>query len=113
MKEKCGMKKLIWVIEAYLVSFAFTVRFQRPELSSNFEETVDYLLAEAAHLLGEYSFLSVLLFILSLGFLKYMEKFEGSVRKGRFFSRRFFPFAYIWAEVFRILTAGIIALEVL
>ena len=46
MKEKCGMKKLIWVIEAYLVSFAFTVRFQRPELSSNFEETVDYLLAE-------------------------------------------------------------------
>ena len=101
MKEKCGMKKLIWVIEAYLVSFAFTVRFQRPELSSNFEETVDYLLAEAAHLLGEYSFLSVLLFILSLGFLKYMEKFEGSVRKGAVFLPAFFSFCIYMGRSFQ------------
>lgn len=92
MQEKYGLQRLVWVIEAYLISFACTVRFHRPAVPSDFEETVDYFLSEAAELLGEYSFLTVLLFLLSLCFLKYMDRFKGDLQKSTIFLPAFFSF---------------------
>ncbi len=66
-------KKIIRPVKAFLISFACTVQFHRPLVPGDYEERVNYLLAEAAELLGEYRFLAVLLFVLAFGFLKWMD----------------------------------------
>lgn len=66
-------EKLIRMAKAFLVSFACTVQFHSPLVPADYEERVNYLLAEAAELLGEYRFLAVLLFVLAFGFLTWMD----------------------------------------
>ncbi len=62
----------ITILQAFLISFACTVQFHRPLSISDYEEKIDYLLAEAAELLGTYNYVSVLIFILAFVFLKYI-----------------------------------------
>lgn len=62
MKEGCKKSKLFYAIQAFLISFACTVQFHKPLLLGAYEEKIDYLLAQAAELLGEYRFTAVLIF---------------------------------------------------
>ena len=65
--------KLIMVLQAFLISFACTVQFHKPLLSGDFEEWIDYALAETAELLGAYNFISVLIFLVAFAFLNYAD----------------------------------------
>lgn len=74
MKTESGKHTRIRLVKAFLISFACTVQFHRPLVPGDYEERINYLLAEAAELLGEYRFLAVLLFVLAFGFLTWEDK---------------------------------------
>ena len=65
--------KLIIVLQAFLISFACTVQFHIPLMAIDYDEWIDYALAEMAELLGAYNFVSVLVFLLAFAFLKYID----------------------------------------
>lgn len=73
MKRNDKYKKTMRVIMAFFISFACTVQFHRPGIPGEYEERIDYLLAQVTELLGEYSFLSVFLFVFALVFLAYTD----------------------------------------
>lgn len=68
------MKRIKPLIQAFLISLACTIQMQVPLQAINYEEKIDYLLAEVGVLLGDYSFLSVLLFIMALVLLRYTQR---------------------------------------
>lgn len=74
METGCKKSKLFYAIQAFLISFACTVQFHKPLLLGAYEEKRDYLLAQAAELLGEYRFTAVLIFSLAYGFLLYIDR---------------------------------------
>lgn len=61
--------KCIWLIQAFLIQASLTMTFSMPVLKEDYEETVNYYLAQAAELLGDYSFFSLLIFLLAAVFL--------------------------------------------
>lgn len=73
MKSKSRYQKAVRVIMAFFISFACTASFHRPDVPGNYEEHIDYLLAQVTELLGEYTFPAVLLFVLALVFLEYTD----------------------------------------
>ena len=73
MKIKCGYQKVVRVVLAFFISFACTVQFHRPDVPGDYEEHIDYLLAQVTELLGEYTFPAALLFVLALVFLTYTD----------------------------------------
>jgi len=71
MGSKQKNTKLIEILQAFLISFACTVQFHKPLIREDYEEWIDYILAEAAELLGTYNFIAVLIFLAAFVFLKY------------------------------------------
>lgn len=115
METGCKKKKLLCAIQAFFISFACTVQFHKPILWEDYEEKIDYLLAETAEFLGEYRFLAVLLFVLAYGFVLYADRTidcreEKNGQAGCF--PPFFPSAFLWGAAFVRQTAGITALAV-
>ena len=49
-------KKIVFWIEAFLISFACTAKFTKPLIKADFTELVDYYTAQVYALLGEYHF---------------------------------------------------------
>lgn len=68
-KENAIIKDLL---QAFFIQYALFVQFSEPLLRTNFEETIDYYLAEAAALLGTYHFYGILGFVMAFGFLRYL-----------------------------------------
>lgn len=73
MKKKCRYQKPVRVVLAFFISFACTVQFHKPSVPGDYEEHIDYLLAQVTELLGEYTFPAFFLFVLALIFLKYTD----------------------------------------
>lgn len=73
MQIKQRYNNLFAILKAFLISFACTVQFHIPIQAGDYSEWIDYALAEAAELLGSYSFMAVLIFILAFLFLKYAD----------------------------------------
>ena len=69
-------KKIVFWIEAFLISFACNAKFSRPLIKADFPETVDYYTAQIYALLGEYHFMSIPIVILAYVFLLYCDKLE-------------------------------------
>lgn len=67
-------KKIVFWIEAFLISFACTVKFSRPLIKGDFPERVDYYTAQIYALLGEYHFLSIPIVIMAYVLLLYCDK---------------------------------------
>ena len=74
MKAETCREKIIRLVKAFLISFACTIQFHSPLNPADYEERVNYLLAEAAELLGNYRFQTVLFFVLVFGFLTWADK---------------------------------------
>lgn len=73
MERKIKKSRLMVIIQAFLISFACTVQFHKPLIREEYEEWIDYALAQAAELLGTYDFISVLVFVLAGFFLWYVK----------------------------------------
>lgn len=73
METKQKKNKLNLIFQAFLVSFACTVQFHKPLQQGDYAEWIDYVLAQAAELLGTYHFIAVLIFLLAFGFLRYVD----------------------------------------
>ena len=85
-------RKLISILQAFLIGFACTVEFHKPLVQSDYEEKIDYMLAEAAELLGTYNFLTVLIFVLAFVFLQYVKRSECKVYQPSVLLPAFFSF---------------------
>lgn len=72
--EKCQKKpKTIGLlIQAFFVSYACSVQFQKPLLAGAFAEPVDFYTAQVYALLGQYHFRSILIFLMAFCCLNYV-----------------------------------------
>lgn len=95
-KKRIQMIDYKWfrILQAALISFAFTVKLQGPLRLQNFEEKIDYLIAEVNNLLGEYRMEAVFLFLLAFLFLQYAEKRLSDVGRKGYVLSFFFSFCY-------------------
>lgn len=73
MRVALNNYKFINIIQAFLISYACTVQFRMPLVFAEYDEWIDYALAETAEFLGTYNFVSIFIFILAFSFLKYID----------------------------------------
>lgn len=74
IKMQDKYKKIIYLVEAFLISFACTVRFTGPLVKADFPEIVDYYTAQIFLLLGEYGFFSILIGVMAYVLLVYCDR---------------------------------------
>ena len=67
------------LIKAFLTAEAMTVTFALPASSTQFNDTVDFVSGRIYELLGEYSFVTILLFAVFALLYAYLEKKENSL----------------------------------
>lgn len=80
MNGKYQKQNWIYFLQAVFISFACTVQFHNPLSIYDYEEKIDYYLAQTQELLGDYNFFSVLICLLVFGFLWWEGKREQNVK---------------------------------
>ncbi len=84
--------KWLLILQAFLISFACTVQFHMPLKAADYEEGIDYILAQAAELFGEYNFISVLAFLAAFMFVKFVSNKEIAAKQPSWLLSLFFSF---------------------
>lgn len=92
-----GKRNWCLVLQAAIITFALTVKWQSPLRLRYFSGIKEYLVAELKNLLleYEYSFLSILIFIIAYIFLMYVDKeMKCEDKKCGYLQAMFFSFCY-------------------
>ena len=69
-------KILLWILESILITLAFTTQFHPSLVAADYGESIDFLLAQVAELLGEYQLQALLLLVIVAISLKWMKQKE-------------------------------------